>query len=185
MGVAYCLEHMSQLEPPVVPATLSSSSIYLTEDYAAKIADVDFCKVDDRGASEPRDEEGVVYRFGILLLEVISGRLPFSEDHGLLALWASSYLDGKRPLIGMADPMLRSSVPGEDLAALCHVVRLCIHPETTREKGPAAMGEVARLMRGVTALSPDQATPRDNPLWWAELEIASAVESGPAEIHHN
>jgi hypothetical protein len=174
MGVAYCLEHTSQLEPPVTPATLSSSSIYLTEDYAAKIADIDFWKGDDRDASsEPRDEEGVVYRFGILLLEVISGRLPFSEDHGLLALWASSYLDGKRPLIAMADPMLGSSVPGEDLAALCHVVRLCIHPE--REKRPA-MGEVARLMRGVTALSPEQATPRGNPLWWAELEIASAAD---------
>lgn len=171
MGVAYCLEHMSQLEPPVMPATLSSSSIYLTEDYAAKIADIDFCTDHDKDA-ELRDEQSVVYRFGILLLELISGRLPFSEDHGLLVLWASSYLDGKRPLNGMADPMLRSSVPGEDLAALCDVVRVCINPE--REKR-AAMGEVARLMRGVTALSPEQATPRDNPLWWAELQIASAA----------
>ncbi|KAJ1273688.1 hypothetical protein BS78_05G004400 [Paspalum vaginatum] len=179
MGVAYCLEHMSQLDPPVLPPALSSSSIYLTEDYAAKVSDMEFRKCgdkDDAAAAAPRDDEqeGVAYRFGILLLEVISGRLPFSEDHGLLVLWASSYLDGKRPLSGMADPMLRSSVPGEDLAALCDVVRLCIHSD--REKRPD-MGEVARLMRGVTALSPEQVTPRDNPLWWAELEIASAVES--------
>lgn len=173
MGVAYCLEHMSQLDPPVTPATLSSSSIYLTEDYAAKISDIEFWKDDD----DDKDDEqrsSIVYRFGILVLEVISGRLPFSEDHGLLVLWASSYLDGKRPLNGMADPMLRSSVPDGDLAALCDVVRLCIHPD--REKRPA-MGEVARMMRGVTAVSPEQATPRDNPLWWAELEIASAAES--------
>ncbi|WVZ54958.1 hypothetical protein U9M48_005683 [Paspalum notatum var. saurae] len=170
MGVAYCLEHMSQLDPPVTPPTLSSSSIYLTEDYAAKVSDIEFWK----GDKDLDEQEGVAYRFGILLLEVISGRLPFSEDHGLLVLWASSYLDGKRPLGGMADPLLRSSVPGEDLAALCDVVRLCIHSD--REKRPA-MGEVARMMRGVTALSPEQVTPRDNPLWWAELEIASAVES--------
>ncbi|KAF8671370.1 hypothetical protein HU200_050084 [Digitaria exilis] len=171
MGVAYCLEHMSQLEPPVMPASLSSSSIYLTEDYAAKIADVELCKDDDKDAAL-RDEESVVYRLGILLLEVISGRLPFSEDHGLLVLWASSYLDGKRPLNAMADPMLRSSVPDKQLAALCDVVRLCIHSD--REKRPS-MAEVARLMRGATALSPEQVTPRNNPLWWAELEIASAA----------
>nr|TKW07944.1 hypothetical protein SEVIR_7G340428v2 [Setaria viridis] len=72
--------------------------------------------------------------------------LHSDEDNGLLVLWASSiYLDGKRPLNGMADPMLREE--------------------------RAAMGEVARLMRGVTALSPEQATP----LWSAELEIASAA----------
>nr|CAB3490682.1 unnamed protein product [Digitaria exilis] len=174
MGVAYCLEHMSQLEPPVMPASLSSSSIYLTEDYAAKISDVELWKDDDKDAAL-RDEESLVYRMGILLLEVISGRLPFSEDHGLLVLWASSYLDGKRPLHAMADPMLRSSVPDKQLAALCDVVRLCIHSD--RKKRPA-MAEVARLMRGVTALSPEQATPRNNPLWWAELEIASAADSG-------
>jgi hypothetical protein len=40
------------------------------------------------------------------------------------------------------------------------------------------MGEVVRTLKGVTGLSPEQVTPRDNPLWWAELEIASAVESG-------
>ncbi|XP_062204082.1 protein MALE DISCOVERER 2-like [Phragmites australis] len=174
MGVAYCLEHMSRIDPPVTPTSLSSSSIYLTDDYAAKISDIEFWKDDEGSALQNAiaDQESmVVYKYGILLLEVISGRLPFSEDHGLLVLWASSYMDGKRPLSGMADPTLKSSVPDEDVAALCEVVRLCINPE--REKRPA-MGEVARMMRGVTALSPEQATPRDNPLWWAELEIASS-----------
>ncbi|KAL6653362.1 hypothetical protein ACP70R_008940 [Stipagrostis hirtigluma subsp. patula] len=173
MGVAYCLEHMSQLDPPVTPATLSSSSIYLTDDYAAKISDIEFWKEDKDAASQSTDDQegAVVYKFGILLLEVISGRLPFSDDHGLLVLWASGYLDGKRPLVGMADPTLRSSVPEKDVAALCDVVRMCIDPE--REKRPA-MDEVARMMRGVTGLSPEQAATRKNPLWWAELEIASA-----------
>ncbi|CAN6325574.1 unnamed protein product [Urochloa humidicola] len=152
---------MSQLDPPVLPASLSSSSIYLTEDYAAKISDMDLWK----GDKDLQDEESVVvYMLGILVLEVISGPRPARA-------LASSYLDGKRPLNTMADPMLRSSVPDRDVAALCDVVRLCIHPD--KERRPA-MGEVARQLRGVTGLSPEQATP----LWWAELEIASAVESG-------
>jgi hypothetical protein len=124
----------------------------------------------------PQTDDDVVYRFGILLLEVISGPLPFSEDHGLLVLWASSYLDGKRPLRGMVDPTVRSAVPEKDLEALRDVVRLCVRSDDDREKRPA-MGEVVRALRRVTGLSPEQVTPRDNPLWWAELETASAVES--------
>jgi serine/threonine protein kinase len=173
MGVTYCLEHMNQLHPPFAPRTLNSSSIYLTEDYAAKISDTEFWKNDkDAASTQTTDQDSIVYKFGILLLEVISGRLPFSEDHGLLVLWASSYLDGKRPLSAMPDPMLRasSSVPDEDLAALCDVVRLCINRDA--EKRPS-MNEVASMMKGIIRLSPEQTTPRNNPLWWAELEIIS------------
>uniref|UniRef100_A0A0A9HUQ1 Protein kinase domain-containing protein n=1 Tax=Arundo donax TaxID=35708 RepID=A0A0A9HUQ1_ARUDO len=173
MGIAYCLEHMSQLDPPVMPTTLSSSSIYLTDDYAAKISDIKFWKDNKDTAlrNSSTNQQSIVYKFGILLLEVISGRLPFSEDHGLLVLWASSYLDGKRPLAAMAVPTLKLSVPVKDVASLCDVVRVCINPE--KEKRPN-MAEVARMIRGVTALSPEQATSRDSPLWWAELEIASS-----------
>lgn len=174
MGVTYCLEHMNQLDPPVTPRTLNSSSIYLAEDYAAKFSDTEFWKDDEADPAPTRSagQDSIVYKFGILLLEVISGRLPFSEDHGLLVLWASSYLDGKRPIGSMADPVLRASspVPEEDLAALCDVVRLCINREAAKRP---SMGEVAGLMKGAVRLSPEQTTPRNNPLWWAELEIMS------------
>lgn len=178
MGVTYCLEHMNQLDPPVTPRALNSSSIYLTEDYAAKFSDTEFWKDDEADAAPTRSagHDSIVYKFGILLLEVISGRLPFSEDHGLLVLWASSYLDGKRPIGSMADPVLRASspVPEEDLAALCDVVRLCINREAAKRP---SMGEVAGLMKGAVRLSPEQTTPRNNPLWWAELEIMSTGSS--------
>jgi len=55
MGVASCLEHMIQLDPPVTPPTLSSSSIYLTEDYAAKISDAEFRKEDGGGKEHATD----------------------------------------------------------------------------------------------------------------------------------
>uniref|UniRef100_A0A0E0BML4 Protein kinase domain-containing protein n=1 Tax=Oryza glumipatula TaxID=40148 RepID=A0A0E0BML4_9ORYZ len=174
MGVAYCLEHMSQLDPPpLLPTNLSSSSIYLTEDNAAKIADIEFWKDD---INKQDDQESVVYKFGILVLEVISGRRPFSEDDRLLVLWASSYLDGKRPLSAMADRTLvrsSSAAPEKDVAALCDVVRQCVRrPEAG--KRAISMGEVARLVRGIAGFSPEQAAPREKPLWWAELEIASS-----------
>ncbi|XP_006663713.2 protein MALE DISCOVERER 2-like [Oryza brachyantha] len=182
-GVAYCLEHMIQLDPPpLLPTSLSSSSIYLTEDYAAKIADIEFWKDDSKqdaaaaaALREISQESVIVYKFGILVLEVISGRRPISEDDRLLVLWASSYLDGKRPLSAMADrTLVRSSseAPEEDVAALCEVVRRCVRPEAG--KRAISMGEVARMVRGVGGLSAEQAAPRENPLWWAQLEIASA-----------
>ncbi|KAE8650143.1 hypothetical protein Csa_011201 [Cucumis sativus] len=42
MGVGYCLDHMHQLDPPVVHRHLCSSSVYLTEDYAAKLSDFSY-----------------------------------------------------------------------------------------------------------------------------------------------
>ncbi|KAL2939739.1 hypothetical protein RDABS01_001187 [Bienertia sinuspersici] len=41
MGMAYCLEHMHDLTPPVTHPNLNSSAVNLSEDYAAKISD--FC----------------------------------------------------------------------------------------------------------------------------------------------
>ncbi|XP_072997107.1 protein MALE DISCOVERER 2-like isoform X1 [Typha latifolia] len=173
MGTIYCLEHMHQLGPPVILRNLNSSSIYLTEDYAAKISDIGFWNEEkEAGAGadpESSDQESIVYKFGILLLEIISGRLPFEEDDGLLVLWASSYLTGKRPLNDMVDPTL--SVPEDDISALCEVIRSCINPQMTERP---TVAEVASRMRLITSIAPDGATPRLSPLWWAELEIMSA-----------
>lgn len=37
MGVAYCLQHMHGLNPPVAHIKLSSKDVFLTDDYAAKV----------------------------------------------------------------------------------------------------------------------------------------------------
>ncbi|XP_020102143.1 inactive receptor-like serine/threonine-protein kinase At2g40270 [Ananas comosus] len=172
MGVIYCLEHMHQLDLPVIVKNLNSSSIYLTEDYAAKVSDIGFWNEDKEAEadSECLGQESIVYKYGILLLEVISGRLPFSEDDGLLVLWASSYLNGTRPLDKMVDPTLKS-VPEKDISALSDVVRSCIKADP---KERPSVAEVAAQMREITSILPDAATPKDSPLWWAELEIVSS-----------
>ncbi|XP_020594910.1 protein MALE DISCOVERER 1-like, partial [Phalaenopsis equestris] len=94
MGIAYCLQYMHNLNPPVIHPILHSSSIFITEDYAAKIADIGiFSEPIGRGKfykGDGRDNtdhfttcESNVYSFGILLLEIISGRMPISEEDGL------------------------------------------------------------------------------------------------------
>lgn len=37
------------------------------------------------------DPESNVYSFGVLLLEIISGKLPYSEEQGPLVNWVGSY----------------------------------------------------------------------------------------------
>ncbi|XP_042457029.1 inactive receptor-like serine/threonine-protein kinase At2g40270 [Zingiber officinale] len=169
-GVAYCLEQMMQLNCPILQ-NLNSSSIYLTEDYAAKVSDLEFWnkQPDADEASEGSNESIIVYKFGIVLLEIISGRLPYSEDDGLLVLWASSYLNGSRSIKDMVDETL-NSVPEEDIIGLTEIIRSCIIDDPEKQ---ATMTEVASQMRLITAIPPDAACPKLSPLWWAELQIVS------------
>ncbi|XP_018681081.2 inactive receptor-like serine/threonine-protein kinase At2g40270 isoform X2 [Musa acuminata AAA Group] len=173
MGLAYCLEHMMQLNHPLIPRNLNSSSIYLTEDNAAKISDLDFWNVEteaDMASSEITKESSIVYKFGIILLEIVSGRLPYSEDDGLLVLWARSYLSGKRPIKDMVDATL-DPVPDEDINALVEVIRSCIDEDPNERP---TMKEVADRMMLITAIPPEEANPKVSPLWWAELQIISS-----------
>ncbi|XP_043697825.1 inactive receptor-like serine/threonine-protein kinase At2g40270 [Telopea speciosissima] len=180
MGMAYCLEYMHQLNPPVVHENLNSSTIYLTEDYAAKISDFDFwhevvvtsqvgsaaTDLLDTPSSNP---ESNVYSFGVVLLEMITGRLPYSAESGKLVGWASIYLRGEQPCKDMIDPMLKSFQENE-IDKLCAVIASCIHPDP---KQRPTMREVVGQLREITALGPDGAVPKLSPLWWAELEILS------------
>ncbi|EPS58090.1 hypothetical protein M569_16726, partial [Genlisea aurea] len=89
MGTAYCLNHMHELNPPVVHANLNSKEIYLTDDYAAKIADTGFwadlvkkseessssssVSVSSSASGVAADADANTYSFGMMVLEVISG----------------------------------------------------------------------------------------------------------------
>jgi len=184
VGVAYCVEHMHRLSPPEILRTLDTSTIYLTDDFAAKIADVFFgCEEEKEAGMETTttttslrcpalsDRESVVYSYGMVLLEIMSGRFTASEG-GLLASWAASFLRGERQLRDVMDPGLsrNATLHGETVEALDGVIRSCTDREARRRP---TMTEVARRLREITAMPPDAATPKVSPLWWAELEIIS------------
>ncbi|KAL6645754.1 hypothetical protein ACP70R_017362 [Stipagrostis hirtigluma subsp. patula] len=176
MGIAYCLEHMHQLKPPVVPRNFDSTTIYLTDDFAAKVSDLEFWN-DAKGPNSTSsdlnsssDLENIIRKYGIVLLEILTGRVPCSEEDGPLDQWASRYFDGEMRLAELIDPSI-GSFPEESARALCEVVRTCIDPDPKRRP---QMAEVVARMREITALGPDGATPKVSPLWWAELEIMSS-----------
>ncbi|OMO50035.1 hypothetical protein CCACVL1_30670 [Corchorus capsularis] len=183
MGMAYCLEHIHQLNPPIPHNNLNSSAVNLTEDYAAKISDPCFWNeitASDREAdrknipdSPLESLESNVYSFGVLLFEIVTGRMPYLVDDGSLEDWASDYLRRDQPLTEMVDPTL-NSFDREQLEKLGEVIKSCCHPEPRQRPD---MKEVGARLREITAITPDGAIPKLSPLWWAELEIMSAEAS--------
>lgn len=183
MGVAYCLDHMHQLKPPIAHGNLLSSSIYLTEDYAAKISDFSFwneatATIMGSAATEllgspASDPQSNVYSFGVILIEMITGKIPYSVGNGLLVDWASDYMKGEKPFREMVDPIL-TSFQQEVLEKLFEVIKDCVHFEPRKRP---TMKEVTSRLKEITAMGPDGATPKTSPLWWAELEILSSEAS--------
>ncbi|KAF2303068.1 hypothetical protein GH714_013276 [Hevea brasiliensis] len=77
----------------VAHSNLNSHNIFLTDDYAAKIAEISFLPQDSSKSKSSGDNESAystlppladvetnVYCFGILLLEIISGKLQYLEE---------------------------------------------------------------------------------------------------------
>ncbi|XP_042064444.1 protein MALE DISCOVERER 1-like isoform X1 [Salvia splendens] len=183
MGAGYCLQHMHELNPPISHFNLTSKEILLTEDYAAKVADVGFWRelvTKSKNTAENESEhselppladaETNVYSFGILMLETISGKLPYSEEQGLLMNWAGPLLNDRKNFSSLVDPALKSHKEKE-LEVICEVIQCCIQQDV--HKRPS-MREVIQMLRQEIDISPELATPRLSPLWWAELEILSA-----------
>ncbi|KAE8695676.1 putative inactive receptor-like protein kinase [Hibiscus syriacus] len=180
MGMAYCLEHMHQLNPPVPHNNLSSSAVNLTEDYAAKISDPCFWNELTSSEREP-DRTNLsdttaaslkcnVYTFGVLLFEIVTSRMPYLVDNGSSDDGSSDYLRREQALIEMVDPTL-NSFDRDQLDKIGEVIKSCVDPEPGRRPD---MKQVGARLRVITAIAPDDAIPKLSPLWWAELEIMSA-----------
>ncbi|XP_060178828.1 inactive receptor-like serine/threonine-protein kinase At2g40270 isoform X2 [Lycium barbarum] len=172
MGMAYCLEHMHSLSPSLPHKNLTSSAVYLAEDYAAKISDLGFWN--EAGGSEiGSSPESNVYSFGVILFEMMTGRLPYSANSISLDDWASDYLRGGESSKEMVDSTL-NSFQEEQVERITDVIKMCVHPEPRQRP---TMREVSARLREITGIGPDGATPRLSPLWWAELEIISTEAS--------
>ncbi|GFP96853.1 probable inactive receptor-like protein kinase at3g56050, partial [Phtheirospermum japonicum] len=166
MGIAYSLDHMHQLSPPFAHKHLTSSSIYLTEDYAAKVSDFVFWDEAESQSNPPSN----VYSFGVILFEMITGRLPYSAGSGSLDDWASDYLSWGQDVRELVDPTLKS-YREDQLEEIGGVIRACVEPDPGRRP---SMREVCERLREITGIGPDGAIPKLSPLWWAEIEIMSS-----------
>ncbi|XP_074580086.1 putative LRR receptor-like serine/threonine-protein kinase At1g63430 [Curcuma longa] len=109
-----------------------------------------------------------IFAFGVLLLEIISGRPPYCKERGCLITWATEYLQNPEEKVKLVDPELKN-VKSEDLTVICRVVSLCIEPDPT--KRPSMQTITGMLEDGIELSA--AALLKESPLAWAELALSS------------
>lgn len=189
IGIARGLRYLhTELSPPFTIFELNSSAVYLTEDFSPKLVDFESWKtivarseknstdIDSNGAvcvlpssMEARhlDIKGNIYAFGVLLLEIVSGKPPFSKDTGCLVDWARVYLEVPEVMPDMMDPELKH-YKHEDLKAVCEVASLCLNPDPLNRP---SMHDLCTMLESRIDLS-SSAELRSSSLAWAELALS-------------
>ncbi|KQJ83781.1 probable LRR receptor-like serine/threonine-protein kinase At1g63430 [Brachypodium distachyon] len=191
LSIARVLRHLhTELQPPFAVATLTSSSVYLTEDFSPKIIDFERwralvakpvfgngCVVNGNGGPfngimDSRhirfmDVQANTFAFGVILLELISGKASLSKDTGDLLDWAREHLDQPEEFSKLVDPKLQS-VSQENLGIICNAVNLCIDSEPSRRP---SMNMIAAILEEGVDTSTATAL-RSSSLAWAQAELA-------------
>ncbi|XP_050375918.1 probable LRR receptor-like serine/threonine-protein kinase At1g63430 [Argentina anserina] len=190
IGIARGLKYLHmELEPPFTISELNSSAVYLTDDFLPKLVDFEswktiiarseknsgsigsqgsICVLPNSMEARHLDIQGNVYAFGVLLLEIISGRPPYCKDKGCLVDWAKDYLELPDVMPHVVDPELKH-FSCDDLKVLCDVVNLCIHPEPTKRP---SMQEVCTILESKIDTSVSLEL-KASSLAWAELALSS------------
>ncbi|KAL8503360.1 hypothetical protein ACS0TY_022192 [Phlomoides rotata] len=190
VGIARGLMYLhTELDPSFTISELNSSSVYLTDEFSPKLVDFDCWKtvlsrsekssgtISNEGAvcilphnMEERnlDIQGNIYAFGVLLLEIVSGRPPYCKDKGYLVDWAKEFLDLPEVMAYVVDPELKH-FRYEDLKVICEVVNLCVRPNTSTRTSMRKL--CSMLESGIDTSVPAEI--KASNLAWAELALSS------------
>ncbi|KAK4374435.1 hypothetical protein RND71_005112 [Anisodus tanguticus] len=188
IGIAKGLKYLhSELDSPFTISELNSNSVYLTEDFSPKLVDFEswksiiarseknsgaissegVCVLPNSLESRHLDIQGNIYAFGVLLLEIMTGRPPYCKDKGCLVV-AKEFLDVPEVLPYVVDPELKH-FKYEDLKVICEVVNLCIHPNCSSRTSIKDL--CARLESNIdTSITAEL---KASSLAWAELALSS------------
>lgn len=134
-----------KMDPPIIYCDLKSSNILLGDGYGVKLSDFGCAKVGPEyrsakifgtiGYFDPDyTKTGIlsfksdIYCFGVVLLELISGRRAFDEtrrdDEPNVVLWASPLFEDRFEEI--VDPLLKEKYPVRDLQKAIAIAASCV-----------------------------------------------------------
>lgn len=188
IGVAEALEYLHNNDgQPVIHRDVKSSNILLSEDFEPQLSDFGLAKWASTSSSHITctDVAGTfgylapeyfmygkvndkidVYAFGVVLLELLSGRKPISGDYPKgqesLVMWASPILNSGK-VSQLFDPSLGDSYDHDEMERMVLAATLCIR------RAPRArpqMSLIKKLLEGDADV-----------IKWARLEVNASEAS--------
>lgn len=151
-GTAKGLEYLhEEANPPVIHGDLKSSNILLDKEFNPKLSDFGLAKLDSAPENGSRvmgsygycapecaktgqiTVKSDVYSYGVLLLELITGRRAFDSnlpsDRQNIIPWAKPILKDPRRFHELADPLLQGNYETTKLNQVIAISAMCLHEE--------------------------------------------------------
>ncbi|GMI77825.1 STRUBBELIG-receptor family 6 [Hibiscus trionum] len=153
LGTARALEYLHEVcSPSVVHKNIKSANILLDAELNPHLSDSglatsipnadEVLNRDDAGSGYSAPEvtmsgqyslKSDVYGFGVVMLELLTGRKPFDSTRPRLeqslVRWATPQLHDIDALSKMVDPALEGLYPVKSLSRFADVIALCVQPE--------------------------------------------------------
>ncbi|GLU22944.1 hypothetical protein SLE2022_389800 [Rubroshorea leprosula] len=188
-GISY-LHH--DCVPPIVHRDVKSNNILLDGDFGARVADFGVAKVVDATGKGPKsmsviagscgyiapeyaytlrvNEKSDIYSFGVVILELVTGRLPVDPEFGEkdLVKWVCTTLDQKG-MDHILDPKLDSCFK-EEICKVLNIGLLCTSPLPINRP---SMRRVVKMLQEVGAENQQKSTKKDGKLTPYYYEDAS------------
>lgn len=152
IDVAAALEYLYYFcDPPVFHVTVSSSSVMMDADFVAKLSDISVIDPTDSNAAsfqegiEQRRRE-LVYQYGVLLLELVTGQSPGGGDGELVRWVQEPGFAGS--MQRMVDADLGGTYDAGELRDLVIVARLCTRTAAHGAAAGVSIPHVLRYLQG-------------------------------------
>ncbi|XP_071692864.1 probable LRR receptor-like serine/threonine-protein kinase At1g63430 [Rutidosis leptorrhynchoides] len=190
IGIAKGLKYLhTEIEPVFTISELNSSAVYLTDDFSPKLVDFESWKTilmrsennsscisnEEAMCVQPSslharhlDIQGNIYAFGVLLLEIVSGRPTMCKEKGYLVDWAKDYIEEPEKMSSVVDPSLKH-FRDEDLETIREVVNICFR---IRPRDKVTMEDVCTMLENKLDTTGSSEL-KASSLAWAEIALSS------------